>query len=161
MAHLEETVLEKCRIKNLDEGTEVVALFNPKELIFDKSVPWNKHKGSRGDNPFLEFTNAEPMTLSIELFFDTYEQQKNVYSEHVQSLVALTLVNKDAASEEQKRPPHCLFVWGTEFPSFKGVIESLSIKYTMFLPDGMPVRATCSIRMKQAGQVKAKVRTKK
>src|SRR6266545_2892953 len=49
-----------------------------------------------------------------------------------------------------KRPPPCLFLWGQNFPSFMGVIDSLSTKYTMFLPDGTPVRATVSVSMKQA-----------
>ena len=45
-------------IKNLDDGTEVVASVNPQEISVEKSVPWEKHKRSKGDNPTLEFTNA-------------------------------------------------------------------------------------------------------
>ena len=148
-------------IKNLDDGTEVVASVNPQEISVEKSVPWEKHKRSKGDNPTLEFTNAEPMNLSCEPFFDTYRSKRNVYKEHVERLISMTLVRKDAPTAEQRRPPHCLFIWGNEFPRFKGVIESLSIRYTKFLPDGTPVQATCAIKMQQAGQVKAKARTKK
>jgi hypothetical protein len=38
-------------------------------------------------------------------------------------------------------------------PVFKGVVEQLTTKYTMFLPDGTPVRATVSLRMRQAGKL--------
>jgi hypothetical protein len=41
------------------------------------------------------------------------------------------------------------FYWGGS-PTFQGVIESLNVKYTMFMPDGTPVRATVNLRMKQA-----------
>ena len=47
---------QKCLIKNLDGGPDLTAYFNPKELSVDKTVPWNKHKTSKGDNPTLEFT---------------------------------------------------------------------------------------------------------
>jgi hypothetical protein len=39
-----------------------------------------------------------------------------------------------------------LFVWGRF--AFKGVIESLSQKYTMFLSDGTPVRAECALKIR-------------
>jgi hypothetical protein len=47
----------------------------------------------------------------------------------------------------------CLLSWGSNFPSFMGVIESLSTRYTMFFRDGTPCRATCSIKMKQANKL--------
>jgi hypothetical protein len=43
------------------------------------------------------------------------------------------------------------FYWGG-MPRFKGVVESLSVKYTMFMPDGTPARATVNLRMKQANR---------
>jgi hypothetical protein len=36
------------------------------------------------------------------------------------------------------------------------VIESLEIKYTMFLPNGTPVRATCSVKLKEASRASFK-----
>jgi hypothetical protein len=50
----------------------------------------------------------------------------------------------------------CRFAWGDQFPEFVGVITSLTTKYTMFLRNGTPVRATCSIKMKQAEKVELK-----
>ncbi|HLU66919.1 MAG TPA: hypothetical protein VKZ63_11625 [Kofleriaceae bacterium] len=143
---------EKCLIKNLDSGDEVVALFNPKELSIEKSVPWNKHKTSKGDNPVLEFTDAEPKVLSVELLFDGYESRTNVYSKYIKKLESFTLI-MGGSNEKKKRPPMCLFMWGKNFPSFMGVIESLATKFTMFLSDGTPVRATCTIKMKQADKL--------
>jgi len=159
MAKLNDTPLVKCHIKNLDEGDLIEAMFNPKEIAWDKSVPWQQHKRAKGDHPLMEFSSAKPATLAVELFFDTYETKANVHSAFVQKLQHLTMVKADS-NDENKRPPLCLFVWGTSFPSFKGVIESLSVKYTMFLPDGTPCRATCSVKMTQADSAKAKVRKK-
>jgi hypothetical protein len=128
----------------------VVAQFNPTEITIDKAVPWKKHKSSVGDSPTLEFTGAEPKTLSVELFFDTFELGQDVYQTHVQMLEKLALIDPTL-----NRPPLVLFVW-QGFPSFTGVVESLSVKYTLFLADGTPVRATCALRLRQADRVRGK-----
>lgn len=44
-------------------------------------------------------------------------------------------------------PPWAKFVWGNF--SFVGVVESVDVTYTMFRPDGKPVRATASLKMKE------------
>ena len=143
---------EKCTIVTLDgPSVQVTAQYNPKEVSIDKSVPWNKHKNPKGDIPMLEFTNAENRTLSLELFFDTFESGKNV-SDQVNDLHKMTLINASAGSEKDKHPPRVMVTWGG-LPKFKGVIESLGTKYTMFLPDGTPVRATCTLKIKEVDEV--------
>src|SRR5690606_22550091 len=122
------------------------------ELSVEKSVPWNKHRTSKGDNPVLEFTDAEPKELSVELLFDTYEEKTSVYDKYLKTLESFTLIMGGSLIDE-KRPPMCLFLWGKNFPSFMRVISSLATKYTMFLSDGTPVRATANIRMKQADKL--------
>ena len=149
---------EQCTLTNLDKPSEkVIAYYNPKEITIEKKVPWSKHKKSKGDAPTLEFTNAEPETLSVELFFDCYESKKDVYNTYVKGLRAMTLIDTSATGVK-KRPPQVMLSWGKkDFLNFKGVITSLSTKYTMFLPDGTPVRATCTLNLQQAAKVQAKV----
>ena len=130
---------------------EVTAMYNPKELQVDKSVPWAKSPKSKADQPDLEFTSAEGRSMSFELMFDTYETGKNVHTEFVDNLIKLTLV------QDLKRPPKVGVKWGSgKLPEFQGVIESVSTKYTMFLPDGTPVRATCHVKIKEASSVAVK-----
>jgi len=144
-----------CTISILGSSKETVAAsYNPKEVSIDKSVPWQKHEKSKGDVPDYEFTSAEGRNLSVELFFDTYETGKNV-ADTIAKLEKGTLI-MEGGKEEDRHPPTCIFVWGS-FPSFKGVIESLSVKYTMFFADGTPCRASASLKMKEANEVAAKV----
>jgi hypothetical protein len=42
---------------------------------------------------------------------------------------------------------------GGKLPEFQGVIESVSTNYTMFLPDGTPVRATCRVAIREASHL--------
>src|SRR5687768_14947937 len=137
MAKIEGVKLQKLTIKSIDpdDGKKIIANFNPKEIQITKKVPWQKHKASKGDSPTLEFTEAEAETAQLELFFDTYEERKDVYEEYVVGLRAMCLVN-DTAKGEKKRPPQVMVIWGDKkFLNFKGVITNLAVKYTMFLPD--------------------------
>lgn len=165
------TQLKKLTIVSIDDrSVEAKAMYNPKELTIDKTVPWQKHKSSKGDQPHLEFTAAEGRTLSLELLFDTFESGTSVQPEVAKLLRMAMLIDPSKGADEQKKRPHqILVVWGGSdqsaddpgkdkgFPTFKGVIESLSTKYTMFHPDGTPCRATCTLKIKEAERITVKV----
>jgi len=129
-------------------ATTVPFQFNPQELTIDKPVPWQTHAGGASNVPTLEFLGPEPRTLACELLFDTLESGGDVYATYISKLETLTLIDGSL-----KRPPLCSFTWGSMLPVFKGVVEQLTTKYTMFLPDGTPCRATVSLRMRQAGKL--------
>jgi Contractile injection system tube protein len=153
--------LTKLTIFRLDPGeaSVVEAQYNPKEVGVDKSVPWQKAATSTGDQPEMQFTAAEGRSMSFELFFDTYEEGTDVHGAYVSKLLNLAMVMDPSptAPEEKKRPPRVMISWGTGgLPAFQGVIESLSTKYTMFLPNGTPVRATVSIKIKEASRASFK-----
>jgi hypothetical protein len=139
--------LEKAQLINVDKGTTQNVMFNPKEYSVQKSVQWEPHKAPGLDTPEQEFTSGNPAVLSVELFFDTYEAKKDVRGEHTEKIMALALVDAD-----KHRPPLVKFVWGGF--EFKGVVESLTCRYTMFLPKGMPCRATVNLSIKEAQTAK-------
>src|SRR5258708_13869523 len=134
--------LEKAKLMNVDKNTTQDVLFNPKEYSVQKSVQWEPHKSPGLDLPEQEFTSGNPSVLSVELFFDTYEDKKDVRKEHTEKIMTLALVDAD-----KHRPPLVMFSWGGF--QFKGVIESLTLRYTMFLPDGKPGRATANLSIKE------------
>jgi len=145
----------------------VEAQFNPKELQIDRTVPWNKptatnkSKNTKDDGSIrLEFGGAEGRSMTIELLFDSYESMVNGATSDKKVETALENLSKMAsvkvagsAKEEEKRPPLLLVVWGSllnETKKFTGVIENLSIKYQAFAADGTPVRATATVKLKEA-----------
>lgn len=130
-------------------NTEIEVYFNPKEITIDKPVPWQKHKNVEGNEPTLEFTAAEPKAFSCELMFDLFEQRGNVQETYITPLETLTLIVDDLG-----RPPMCTFTWGNGgIPVFRGVVASLNVKYTLFLPTGIPCRATVNLKMTQAAEL--------
>lgn len=79
-------------------------------------------------------------TLTMKLVFDTYEKQLSV-REYTDKLV--DIVNSYKKLNETKSIPNCKFVWGTLI--FRGYMTSIKQDFTMFLPDGKPVRANVDI----------------
>lgn len=147
----------KFMIASIEEPSLFVeADFAPKEISIDKSVPWNKHKNPKGDIPMLEFTNAENRNLTFELLFDAAEKGAGAsVLDKVTKLHRMTLIRENAGSESEKHPPRVMVSVGPEEFFFRGVIESLSVKYTMFSAAGLPVRATCSLKIKEVDEVQA------
>jgi hypothetical protein len=148
------------KIISLDASPKitVTAQFNPKEVSLDKSIPWQKQK-KKGPAD-LEYTGGEPKTMGFELLFDGFEEGKSV-EDKIKDLHSLTdaTVKVDQKDEKKKRPPKVAIVWGTKgsedsvgggIRKFTGVIESVAVKYTMFLPSGEAVRATVNIKVKEA-----------
>ncbi len=151
-----------------DPNYQVTAQYNPKELQIDKNVPWQKHnqanktggqkKPDEKGKVHLEFTGAEGRSLQIELLFDQYElKDRPGGTPTVAALIGTletlaTVRDATSANEDMRRPHLCILTWGAQngMPSFRCVIESLSTKYNVFDRDGTPLRATCTVKLKEA-----------
>lgn len=148
----------KISIGSIDEpGLGVEAQYNPKELQIDKSVPWQKHNKQNANGLQLEFTGAEGRTMSVELLFDGYEENESIHGQ-VATLERLATVREpNSSQDEMRRPHHCVVVWGTVMGGgdnkFQCVIEQISTKYTMFSEEGAPLRATVTVKLKEAERV--------
>jgi hypothetical protein len=162
-----ENVEEAARIyiQSLDQpSVKVVAQYNPKELQIDKSVPWSKvndanksnSKSTSGQGIHLEFTGAEGRSMQLELLFDGVEggNRKVDVVKSVKDLETLaSVINPGSKQEDERRPHRCVVAWGSTLDNFRCVIESLSTKYTMFDDQGAPLRATCTVKLKEADVV--------
>jgi nucleoid-associated protein YgaU len=88
--------------------------------------------------------------LKVQLFFDTYESGEDVRKKYTNAIWQLAMVNKDKQDPKTKKsqPPKCEFRWGSMW-SFKAVLADVTQKFTLFLPDGTPVRATLDVTFRQ------------
>src|SRR5690242_10140336 len=143
--------IERAKIYELDSsgkttGDAIDVCFNPKEYSIEKSLDWENAK-SHEDAPPLEFKTPKGMALSVTLQFDTYEEHVSVRDKYIRRLEKLTFMSGKADTDtdvKKHAPPRAMFCWGKL--TFKGVINSLSQKYTMFLSDGTPVRAEVALK---------------
>ena len=136
----------------------IVAMFNPNRLTISRSAQWQGQQTAKRDSPELQYTGAEPGTLGIELFFDTYDSpslEKQSVTEYTGKLLHLTTVETHG---DKHRPPVCQLKCGSRGVFFQGVLQRLEQQYTLFMPDGTPVRATaaCTFRQWQSNLVDLK-----
>ncbi|UVI27383.1 CIS tube protein [Paenibacillus spongiae] len=139
-------VLEKALIQPLDErgdpkGQPVKVLFNPTEYSIEKGNQYQSVALPGKSVPALQFVSGNAQTLTMDLFFDTYEQGEDV---RIYTGQVTELLNID---RDLHAPPVCMFIWGKLV--IKGVIEKVSQKFTMFLSSGIPVRATLNVSIKE------------
>ena len=149
--------LEKLKIQvekrgsalSFDGGEVITALFNPNKLTFNKTASWEKASASQRDVPELQFTNAQPRTLAVDLISDTYDNAdwpKEDVREQTDKVFHLTTVEKHG---DKHRPPVCRLSWGSVGVFFQGVLEKLTQEFTIFIEDGTPVRATSRCTFKE------------
>ncbi len=70
--------LEKAKIKQLvPDGPEIDVLFNPTEYRLSKSNQFAEVAIPGLTAPMLQFGHGNAQTLTMQLFFDTYDPQAN------------------------------------------------------------------------------------
>lgn len=146
----------KLTIASVDEPStqyQVVAQYNPKELSVTQPVTWAQHTGT-SQSTYLQFGGVGAQTSQLELLFDGYEQKKSV-QDRIDTLKKLALVRKPGSIDEDYSRPHmCQVTWGGNgMPPLYCVIESIVVKYLMFGNDGAPLRATCTVSVKECRRV--------
>jgi nucleoid-associated protein YgaU len=124
-----------------DEVAEVI--FNPAEYSLEKGNQFASAPLPGLSNPVLSFVNGDADVLTMELFFDTYTDQRGLDVRTKTNLIARYL----EIDPTLHAPPPVRFVWGGL--NFCAVIERLTQRFTMFLENGVPVRATLNVTFKE------------
>jgi nucleoid-associated protein YgaU len=135
---------------------EINALFNPEQIGIQKGANWREAPALGRDVSPAQFTHGEPAVLSLDLFFDTYAAGHDV-RRHTRPIFALTTIEQHG---DLHRPPLCKLRWGRfTLDDFEWVLLSLNQRFTLFLPDGTPVRAllSCSFRQWRDAALEARL----
>jgi hypothetical protein len=149
-----KTQVTKASVNSVSNSSaDIEVLFNPKEYVIEKSAPWQEHHNAGLDIPQLEFTSGESMVLDVELFFDTYENGKNV-KDHTMKIHKLAHI--DGGPE---RPPTVSFEWGQSM-NFTFYLTKLDVTYTKFNPDGIPIRAKVGVTLNEGVSLEEQIEEK-
>lgn len=147
---------------NLAEPLEV--RFNPTEYTLNKGAQIAEVTIPGLDSPILQFVRGQTETLSLDLFFDTTEfgmdDSAQSVTDRTDKFYKLVKIEGDTHA-----PPICFFSWGSDFPGkrsydsvhggspqrhgFKCVVESVRQRFTLFSPQGVPLRATLTVALKE------------
>jgi nucleoid-associated protein YgaU len=135
----------------------VPCMFNPEQLTVEKSNEFKEMDIPGLPSPVFQFVKGNARSLTLDLFFDTYELglDVRVFTDRITGWDAGSIFSKLPTfakglmdiDSDLHAPPVCLFIWGAYI--FECIITSTTKKFTMFLPIGIPVRATVSVTMKE------------
>jgi nucleoid-associated protein YgaU len=136
--------------------------FNPTEFTLEKGAQLAEIAIPGLDSPLLQFVRGQNEKLTVDLFFDTTEEGTGAGATSVTTLTdpiySLAKIEPDGHA-----PPVCTFTWNTSFPganlpaaagnqrrtSFQCVVETVRQKHTFFSPEGVPLRATLSLTLRE------------
>lgn len=149
-----------------DTSLKVPCMFNPKELSIEKSNQFAEVNIPGLSSPVFQFVRGNARKVTMDLFFDTYEKGTDVreFTDRITGWDAGSMLSKlpdepkglmDIDSELHA-PPVCQFIWGKFL--FQCIIEQITKKFTMFLPEGIPVRATLSVTLKEYRDVDIQIK---
>lgn len=161
------------------EAERVDFQFNPTELSYDKGAQYAEIAIPGLDSPLQQFVRGNAERLSLDLFFDSTDEKGmgqgaesvTKYTDKIYRLVKI--------EPERHAPPICTFVWNDKFPGsslgqpsgpaatgaaggapgasqgnqsrngFKCIVESVKQKFTLFSPEGVPLRATLTVALRE------------
>ena len=134
---------EKAKICIMDgesQGTEIEVLFNPSEYSLETANNYDETKTPGLQEPITQFLAGLAGRLTMDLYFDTYTDGGG------SDVTEKTDKIGDLMGVDTHGPPKVEFRWG--WMAFCGVVEKLTQRFTMFLPDGTPVRAKLTVTFK-------------
>ena len=151
-------------------------LFNPSSITMSLGTQWSSKPNEPDDDDDddddddlddidvddddeNQFTGITRPTLSFDLMFDTTQEGKakpvTDYTEQLVNLTRKSEVKGTSKSANDQRPKWVQLCWG-KFVSFRAVVTSLTISFTLFNKDGVPLRATAAITLQQFDEVDKK-----
>lgn len=123
---------------------QIEILYYPTEYSVEKSNSFSEISIPGLESPYLQYVKGNASTISLEVFYDTYEDNIDVrqYSDKLSKLMDI--------DTELHAPPTLRFIWGMSSQEpFNCVLEKVTKKFTMFNSDGIPVRARLNITLKE------------
>ena len=146
---------EKAKIINLDKQglfgpQEIEVSFNPEEITYSSCPDYTRDQVPDAVSGVrVAYGGSKTAdTITMHLLFDTTPTGKDVRSEYINFLIALTKSDGND-NKDPLQPPRCKFVWGkfskAPYLTFDAVVDKLTVSYTMFLANGLPIRAECDI----------------
>lgn len=142
--------LSKATILNTFTGESLRVMYNPEELKLEQGNTFAEVGVPGLGTPPVQYVRGKARTLSMELFFDTYESGEDV---RTRTAPVVALLDKDP---RELAPPVLLFSLGRL--QLQCVLVDAGQRFTMFLSDGTPVRSTLAVRFQEYVRLEVEIR---
>lgn len=132
---------------SLDNNNKVICHFNPESFSLTKSNKWAFRTDIGDSVPEAIFSGGQAGTMSLELLFDSTDTGEDVRKAY-QKLIKIAMVKPSENNDQKGEPRQVIVQWG-KFISYVAIIESISQTFSLFLPDGTPLRAHVSVSLRE------------
>lgn len=154
-------------------GSPFPVSYNPTEYTLNKGAQFAEVTIPGLDTPLLQFVRGQTETLTLDLFFDSTDKGMG---SSVTPVTAETDKFYQLIKIDGKRhaPAVLYFSWGARgFPGaafesdyaaqrrtngFKCIVESVRQRFTLFSPQGAPLRATLTVTLKEYKTLQEQIR---
>jgi phage protein U len=157
-AYLELTEIKSSASGEVSSGATKGTIrfqFNPKEFTLDKSAKWeSKNTSGSKKAPPAQYMGPNASSMTLEMFLDASENPSGDVSKDVQKLIDACIPTDSSKSKNKPLPLGVRFCWDKVY--FVGYVEKVTAKYTLFRSNGTPIRATCTLSLKELPDEQAK-----
>jgi nucleoid-associated protein YgaU len=147
--------VEKAYLCEVDNpGRRVTFQFNPTAIKFSKTAQYKRQENQKAKKgPAVQFVSTGPTELSLQLVLDGVGQGAGrAVDGEVNQLAGWLAPTDSSARSSSPSPPLLQFTWGQlklgTAGVFQGHLESLSVNYKLFTPQGVPIRAEVDLKLK-------------
>lgn len=144
----EQSGYQKAQLAIEGQGT-LPCWFNPQQYAISKTNEWRATPVVGAALPSLQFGGGLGRELALELLFDASDSSsKDVRSVTDQLFLMMEVTQPASGDTNSARPPTVTFSWGSTV-TFTAVCRNLAVSYTLFRPDGTPIRAFVALTLVQ------------
>ena len=128
-------------------GPALTFTFNPADLTLTKTATWTtKPARNAKAAPTSEFTGTSPQSLKLQITLDSRVEPSPSITDRVKQLFDWTRPDPSAADKKKPQPALLVLHWGTQ-EYFQCFLASVSAKYTLFDPTGVPLKAVVDLTL--------------
>lgn len=133
--------------QNKFSGTPYAFMINPDTIKIQKSIEYNEQQAPATSSASQKYKSTPSDKLSFEIVIDCTGIVDSKRIDMAKEITALETIIY-TYNGKIHRPNFVKVQWGQNI-TFNGVLESIDISYTLFKPDGSPLRAKISLSFSQ------------
>ncbi|WP_172388037.1 LysM peptidoglycan-binding domain-containing protein [Streptomyces sp. MNP-20] len=126
--------------------------FNPERLHLTRHSAWVRNLApDLATTARPEFAGTGPHTLDLDVLLDAADNPEAVQTT-AQRLLDACAPTPASIDNQRPCPPWTEFRWGSlRTTTFTAIITRAEITYTLFAPNGTPLRAHCTLALEELG----------
>lgn len=133
--------------QNAFKAKPYTVMINPESIKWDRSIDYNEKQAPDSSSPSQKYKSTPAQSLSFDIIIDCVgivDSKRTDMSAEISLLESVVYTYNG----EIHRPNFVKVQWGKDLV-FKGVLKSFDTSYTLFKPDGSPLRAKVSLSFTQ------------